>query len=231
MIGSDDPLTDALNDLTGPELSCYCPCAGRDVSLALAWFGSRFDRFVFCDRGYRRENMTGRDAVPANWKRIHVVPEERRRPDERPDRSFMPKVIETWHRPDGSAVVLEFRAEPAEDCLTARFAAGTISALLHINDGVGEGGSNLWFLGTPGQCQAQASRCLLPEVEARLADEALIITDGMLTDREFANSRPFRRNGRSWKPIADLDATRERGHGVTVWRTTLMREVQDDFAP
>lgn len=231
---STDPeenLADALNELRGSDLLCYCPCAGRDVALALAWLGSRFDRFVFCDSGYRRADMTGGDKVPMGWERVSVVPGERRRPDGRPDRSFVPEVIETWHRPDGAAVVLEFRSEPAETCLTTRFAAGSISALLHINDGVGEGGSDLWFLGTPGKCQAHPSRCLFPDVEMRLADEAVVITDGMLTDREFGDGWRFQRNERFWEPAVNLGPTRQRGHAVTVWRTKKMVRGRDDIAP
>lgn len=218
----NDHLVDALSQLLGSDLTCYCPCAGRDVALTLAWLGSRFDRFVFCDSGYRRDDMTGRGAVPADWERVSVMPAERRRPDRSPDRSSVREVIETWHRSDGSVVGLEFRSEPAETCLTTRFAAGSISALIHINDGEGEGGSDLWFLGTPGQCRGQPNRCFLPKVGERLADDALVITDGMLTDREFARSTTFQRNGRYWEPVVNLGATRDKGHAVTVWRTKRM---------
>lgn len=213
-------LADALNEVTGADLTCYCPCAGGDVPHALAWLGSKFTRFVFCDIGYRPTNMTGRGAVPADWVQVGAPPDGRRLPDQRPDRSLRREVVETWHRPDGSEVVLEFRAEPAEECLTTRFSAGSISALMHINDGEGEGGSDLWFLGTPDQCHGQASRCFFPAVEERLAGEALVITDGMLTDREFAMSKTFQRNRRFWEPVAFLGATRNSGHPVTVWRTT-----------
>ena len=43
----------------------------------------------------------------------------------------------------------------AQDVLTEQFASGSISAFMHINDGVGEGGSDLWFLAMPGATGGQ----------------------------------------------------------------------------
>lgn len=205
--------------MTGENLICYCPCAGRDVGLALTWLGSHLSHFVFCDSGYLRHDMSGRSTVPADWKLLHLPDSSLRPPIHRAERSGTRKVIETWQRPDGTAATLEFLSSPAEACLASRFGAGTISALLHINDGTGEGGSDLWFLGSPGRCQAEASRYFLPLVAERLTDEALVITDGVLTDYEFASPMPFRRNGRYWEPIGPLHNTRVRDRPVTVWRS------------
>lgn len=217
---ADGLLADALHRMTGADLVCYCPCAGRDIGLALTWLGSHLNRFVFCDSSYRQQDMTGRGAVPADWRFAHLVPDGSRPLVQRHNRRGTREVIETWHRPDGTTVILEFLAVPAEEFLTNRFAAGTVSALLHINDGTGEGGSDLWFLGSPGICQAEASRCLLPLVAERLSDDALVVTDGALTDPELARREAFRRCGRYWEPLAPLENNRLLDRHATVWRTT-----------
>lgn len=216
----DQLLAATLNRMTGAETVCYCPCAGCDVAFALNALGAHLGRFVFCDRGYRRQQMTGRGAVPAGWRFVTRAPEVRRPAAPPPHRHDGSEVIETWSRPDGSPVILEFRAARAEEVLTERFAAGTISALLHINDGSGEGGSDLWFLGSPGLCGAEASRSLLPAVAERLTDEALVITDGALADPEFGRRESFRRCGLLWDPLLPLENGRAPDRDVTVWRAT-----------
>ncbi len=213
-------LAEALDRMTAVDSVCYCPCVGRDIVLAMNWLGAHLGRFVFCDSGYRRQEMTARGAAPVDWRSVNRGPDVARWPASPTDQPGTRAMIETWRRPDGSAVTLEFLAARAEEQLTSRFAAGTISALLHINDGTGEGGSDLWFLGSPGRGQAEASRCLLPVVAERLTDDALVITDGALTDPEFALRQPFRRCGRLWAPLAPLENKRFSDRQVTVWRTT-----------
>lgn len=216
---ANSPLEDALRWLSAPDPICYCPCAGRDVALALTWLGSRFNRFVFCDKGYRRSDMTAIGGIPEGWQFVQAVPAHRPMTDGRPDRSRIREVVESWRRPDGATVALEFRADPSEDCLTDRFGAGTLSAFLHINDGTGEGGSNLWFLASPDSGRAPTNRALLPVLVERLADEAMVISDGRLTDIEFSQYEPFRHLGRRWEPITPLENTKAPARQVTVWRT------------
>lgn len=215
----DGPLADALHQMAGTDLVCYCPCAGRDIELALTWLGSHFGYFVFCDKSYRRPDMTGRGAVPKDWQLAHRVPDGPRPPVPSTNPKGTGEVMEIWQRPDRSTVTLEFWAARAEELLTNRFAPETVSALLHINDGTGEGGSNLWFLGSPGICRAEVSRCLLPMVSERLTHEALVITDSMLADPEFARRAPFSRYGRRWEPLVSLENNRGPDRHVTVWQT------------
>lgn len=197
------------------EAVCYSPCAGRDVGLVLNWLGSSFNRFVFCDIAYSRSAQTGRGVVPDGWHELSST--------DMSGRPLRGRSAETWQRPDGTSVALEFLAHPAEECLTRSFGKGTISALVHINDGEGEGGSNLWFLGTARGCSGTIDRCLLDIVSERLAKKALVITDGALADREFSRLAQFNRCGRTWQPLTQLENTRVKDRKVVAWHSTLVQ--------
>jgi hypothetical protein len=160
------------NDIDGmqvPPGHFYGPCSGRDLPIAFRLFGDKIDRFTFCDLSYRSRRASARGAVPDDWDLVSRISGfDKQQPEKkalyRGNRPFKPSaIIEFWRRPDGSDVIVEFREDLAEDVMTDHFVPRSVGAFIHINDSVGEGGSNLWFLGSESQSShfAQRVNCCL----------------------------------------------------------------------
>ena len=214
-----------INELRIPSGCFYGPCSGQDLSIAFYLFGDNIDHFVFCDLDYVGRNVSVKEAVPDIWVLIsHEFALHRQQSEKKtwysgnePFRPF--SNIERWRRPDGSDVVVELRRDLAEDALLDQFGPESISAFMHINDGSGEGGSDLWFLATPDHAEDNNGRCqcLLPEVTQRLAKGAIIVTDGALADSGFRSHAPFEAGGVRWEPLGMLANNRLEDRQPTMW--------------
>lgn len=203
----------------------YAPCSGRDLPLAFRLFGDKVDRFTFCDLNYGQRDTSADYAVPDGWEQVSRVMgrDERQEPKTTwyaGGRPFQPFVtIEIWRRLDGSEVTVELRRNLAQDTLVQQFARETISVFLHVNDGAGEGGSNLWFLAAADRHNRDPqSLRLLPETASRLINGALVVTDAVLADPGFQHTHPFEAAGLQWEPIGRADNVPERSRPVFLWR-------------
>jgi hypothetical protein len=220
-----------------PQGRYFGPCANRDVVIAFDLFGDRCTEFMFCDRGYRpdRSYSCYTHQLPQGWARTErwaarTLPGLWRRTWYDGYRPFLATTqIDRLRRPDGTLVRGEFRCDLAQRVLRTDFRFKSISCFLHVKDSGGEGGSALWFLGS---METHASRrrsnpdafdradFLLPELARRLADGALVVTDGSLADCAFGYPEPFFRCGVKWEPLgAIVEPGHRYGYGGTwIWR-------------
>lgn len=207
------------------EIECqngkaFCPCSGSDIQFVLNLFGSAIGRFVFCDLQYRTPTISAESLVPAGWKILSSISGKDRIQGPKKTwynsgREFHPTAkIETWERPQSTEVIIEFRKDLAQDFLINNCKESSISCFVHINDGEGEGGSNLWFLGVDKMAYGKG---LLEEVSQRLTETALVVSDGAMAEENFKKPYPFDIFNRSWKPIQTINGRGERE--ITVWKT------------
>lgn len=216
-----------------PRGRFYGPCSGGDLAVAFLIFGASVDRFTFCDLGYKGPRVTAQEAVPADWALISRVQGTDAAASEKVtwysgDRPFRPSAtIEVWRRPDESEVIVELRRDLAQDVLMGHFPPVSMAAFLHVNDGTGEGGSDLWFLATPGDNDDRLDRSirLLPAVASRLVHGAIVVTDGGLTDHDFRVDASFERAGRRWEPVTELPNSKSPCRPMLVWRVLDLRYV------
>lgn len=208
----------------------FGPCSGKDLSIAFELFGGSIDRFTFCDLAYRRPDVSAKGAVPDDWTLISSVRGVDRAVPEKvtsynANSPFRPcSTLETWRRRDHSEVLVELRCDLAQDVLTEQFAPASISAFMHINDGTGEGGSDLWFLASPRKIEGRTDRAkeFLPEVVGRLSDGAIIVTDGVLVDPSFQRPTSFELADRLWELITSFPNTRLPDRPLRAWRVTKL---------
>jgi hypothetical protein len=209
-----------------PRGRYFGPCSGNDLAIAFRLFGGTVDRFTFCDLRYARPEVSAREAVPAGWMLVSRVRGADTCAPEKATwysggRPFRPMAtIETWRRPDGSEVIVDLRRDLAQDVLVGHFPPGSIAAFLHINDGTGEGGSDLWFLAAPEASPdgSGAKNHLLPEVARRLSTGAVVVTDASMADAGFRSDASFDRAGRCWQFVCQLANEARRGLPLRVWR-------------
>ncbi|MBF9021221.1 hypothetical protein HKCCA1065_09915 [Rhodobacterales bacterium HKCCA1065] len=209
-----------------PRGRFFGPCSGRDLPVAFELFGEAVDRFTFCDLAYNDPHVTAKEAVPNGWALVSRI----RGGDEAArgktnwysgNRPFRPSAaIEIWRRLDGSEAIVELRCDLAQDVLENHFASGSMAAFMHINDGTGEGGSDLWFLASPEEASRGMDRAsrLLPELACRLANGAVVVTDAALTDVGFRSDASFELAGRRWEYICTFPNERLADRPLRVWR-------------
>ncbi len=223
-----DTLTklDATATLKTVSGSVFAPCSGRDLPLLLELFGNSTDRLIACDLSYIGRRASAAYAVPKDWKRVSSLSgREQDQPEKitwyNGRRPFQPEAtIEVWRRPNGSELTIELRRDLAQDVLIDRFTPGSISAFLHHRDGTGEGGSGLWFLehSSRGGDPEDRSLKLLETLAPKLADGALIITDGVLAMPEFSYGSTFEAADIQWTPIATVHNENNCRRPSVVWR-------------
>ena len=204
----------------------YGPCSGEDITVAIKLFGDLIDRFTFCDLTYSGSDVTAGHAVPNDWALISRVQGFDKAVREKAtwysgNRPFRPRAtLETWRRPDHSDVLVELRSDLAQDVLLEHFAPNSISAFMHINDGEGEGGSDLCFLRSPSKADAPAyqKNKLLPGVVSRLGDGAVVLTDGFMADQDFRSDQAFELAGKRWELLSRIPNERQANRPLTAWR-------------
>ena len=209
-----------------PQGRFFGPCSGQDLPLAFLLFGNTVDRFTFCDLSYRGQRITAKTAVPRSWTLISRVQAHDEMAVEKiavysGNRTFRPRVtFEIWRRSDASEVLVELRCDLAQDVLIDQFAAGSIAAFMHINDGSGEGGSDLWFLSRPSETRGDSHRQneLLPETLSRLCDGCIVVTDGVLAAPEFRSDAVFELEGRRWERMSLFSNDRRADRPIGIWR-------------
>lgn len=203
----------------------YGPCSGYDLPIVFRLCGDQINRFVFCDLAYRHRDVSAASAVPRDWTMVSriVGPDEKQPIKTTPyngNRPIRPTAIhEVWRRLDGTEAMIELRRDLAEDALVDQFAPRSISVFLHHNDSGGEGGSNLWFLGGRVSSDVDLSgKRLIETLVTRLADGAIVITDGNLADSDFSGSRSFHNHGIDWTPLGIVDGDQRLGHISLAWQ-------------
>jgi hypothetical protein len=208
---------DDVRALPLPSGRYFGPCSGDDVAIAFQLFGDQCTDFLFCDQRYSHNQPEYLAGLPKDWARI-----------EQREMYPLPGPTRTWwysrsframsrtdrlRRPDLSVVTAEFRRDLAHEVLVNEFGPRSISCFLHVGDSTGEGGSDLWFLGASrahdpwsgGDPEPERACRLLSELAPRLADGALVVTDGSNTDHPFMESEPFERCDVRWEPVGVLE--------------------------
>ena len=209
-----------LSQVQSQNGKAFCPCSGNDIEFVLNLFGSSIGRFVFCDLQYRPASISAKLLVPAGWKLLSSIfgkdtTQSPKKTWYSNGREFQPIAkIETWQRPQPTEVIIEFRKDLAQDFLVNSCKEDSISCFVHINDGEGEGGSNLWFLGVD---KSVPGKGLLEEVSQRLTKTAVVVSDGAMAEKNFRDPYPFEMFNRSWEPIQTFKSRGERV--ITVWKT------------
>ncbi len=211
-----------------PRGRYFGPCAGRDLALAFEIGGEAVDHFMFCDVGYpvmqARPSPSAAHVVPESWTLMsrHVGRDEMaplRRSSYVRDLVAPASAIEAWQRPDGSICTVELRRDSAPDALRSLYGPRSIALFLHMNDGSGEGGSNLRFLEERAACTGPyGGEGLLEDLAPRLADGAVVVTDGVLAAEGFRAGRGFALCGIHWEPLGQVGPKSRYGHPPFVWR-------------
>lgn len=146
----------------------FYPCSGDDVSEPLEAFGRLLPEFTFSDPDYRRRDRP---------RRGH---HEQHEPDASYHAWALDSVSERFRRPDGGQVSVIYDPRDAGLVLRERFGERTIGVFMHRGDGSGEGGSGLSFLTDSRPFGGFLS--YFDDLKPRLADRALVITDGSNTN-------------------------------------------------
>lgn len=141
-------------------------------------------------------------------------------------RSFRPRVYrQLWRKPDGSETVIEYHRDRAPDVLKERFPPNSISAFIHLADGDGDGGSKLHILSSSSREEVDGFGGMLNLTVSRLANGALVITDGSLADPEFTLEGQFVAGGCSWSLEKSFGSPVDRVRSIFVWRVEKMKPV------
>jgi hypothetical protein len=160
--------------------------------------------FVFADPAYKRDRSTTRTPFPTNAEPVVRVASEISEPDrqrngnsEMPGRRWAMEWSRTVYRKeDGRDVVVVCDSRHASEVLAERFPPRSIGVFMHRGDGAGEGGSALSFL-DPGKRSPDCFSYHIDSLAKRLADRALVVTDGSNTEvawlaKFYASRRPAR---------------------------------------
>ena len=210
-----------MENIKGLNGKAFCPCSGNDISFVLNLIGSCIDKYVFCDLNYRIPALTVEKEVPNGWKLLSSISglditQMSKKTRYNGDREFRPSAkIETWRRLDTTEVIIELRKDLAQDFLINNCGNESISCFVHINDGEGEGGSNLRFLGVNADHNGDG---FLEEICDRLTSKALVITDGTMADWRLQHFHKFEFLDRIWEPIQKIGGRGDRK--IIVWKTT-----------
>ena len=179
-----------LNAIRGGAL--FYPAAGDDTRPFVELFSNSIKQYHFNDLFYNTERDR-RYPVPSDWMlaRRKTVPERKIRdcPCEIIStgnariRNVEPtKLVEEFVGPDGTIEVTRRRG--FGQYALAEFEPRSISVFVHRSDSIGEGGSNMWFLANRSASHPPLAR-LWDSLSSRLADRALVISDGSLTNFKF----------------------------------------------
>lgn len=166
------------------------PAADLDHSEAIAVFQAHVETFWFCDINY----PAGLELAPAirESHQVRLVDQKKvgpvsasieRRTDARGrEYRFLPpsKLIETYNRVDDGHLTVIRRRGFGQIALSAEFEDRSIGVFMHRGDSRGEGGSNAFFLANKEKCYEPCSN-LYDKLSRRLADRALVISDGSNT--------------------------------------------------
>jgi hypothetical protein len=170
----------------------FYPAAGNDTRPFVELFSTSLRQYHFNDLFYS-VSSDQRSPVPLDWRRVRckAVPgsEARNHPYEMKNigsvsyRSVEPtKLVEEFEGQRGTIEVTRRRG--FGQYALAEFEPRSISVFVHRSDSASEGGSNMWFLANRSARHPPLAR-LWDSLASRLADRALIISDGSLTTFEF----------------------------------------------
>ncbi len=185
---------DWLDAVAGKDF--FYPVAGFDIPQFIDLLAPRVNRYICCDLAYTT-SADRRRVVPAAYR---LVAEDRPDPGVRNQEIVRVVGLARDHR-DLSPSVLQqdFSNGVAEVTVLRRRGFGqyalierserSIGVFVHRRDSIGEGGSNVWFLANRRKEHEPVSK-LWNKLAVRLADIALVISDGSLTT--FEHLRPAR---------------------------------------
>lgn len=209
-------------DLWVPPGPLFGPCLGNDCDIPIALFGNQVSRFVFADLSYFVASVAESRATPPTWELLHASVERDPFADFKYAsflaRQFRPRLYkQLWRKPEGPETVIEYHRDRAPDVLR-QFPSNSVSVFIHIGDGDGEGGSKLHFLSFVGREEVDGLRGMLNLTISRLANGALVVTDGGLADPRFTGKSRFVTEDCSWSLERRLSSPVDRTRSIFIWR-------------
>lgn len=192
----------------------YYPASGTDIDTPLRVFADHIDEMHFCDIRYLdlEELKPAWDARPVE---ITYVGPRQARIERQFRRHLEPgKRIEIYGR-SGKPNLKIIRRRGFAQMGLQEFRADSISVFMHRNDGVGEGGSNLWFLHDKRKGYHPLSN-LFSALQIRLKYKALVLTDGSNSYKSFLRSLDLK-YGMSGEEIYKARKGAEFLHGSFKW--------------
>jgi hypothetical protein len=175
-----------LHAVAGKAL--FYPAAGEDTQALVEAFAPHIREFHFNDLAYST-TTDDRSAAPDHFKLVSVDspdPVQRNAPlqwqehSKRPYRHIKPSELIQGHSDGETNIVIRRRRGFGQYAL-AHFGPGSIGVFVHRRDSTGESGSNLWFLANKRRDHEPLAN-LWNKLSQRLADRAIIVSDGCLTD-------------------------------------------------
>lgn len=173
-----------LEAVAGTRL--FYPAAGRDTAVFIDAFSPFITDYLFNDLHY--SSLT--DARPVAPPRFTVTYEHAPSAslrDAQIDRHYWrnvePSMLVQHLRSGDEAIVVRRRRGFGQYALQ-ELAPRSVGVFVHRRDGMGDGGSNMWFLGNVKKRHEPLSD-LWDKLSGRLADKAILISDGSLTRFKF----------------------------------------------
>lgn len=187
---------DALAAIGGRVL--FYPSAGSDWSEALTAFADAIDEFRFVDINYE---FTGHDAVlvAGGYSRIrrtligptHSTAVARSSESGIPYRDLEPAwFTERYERCADGRQFTVIRRRGFGQYAIRELADRSVGVFMHRGDSLGDGGSNTYYLANRRRDHEPLSN-LFSKLAVKLADRALIISDGSNTRKRFINRYHF----------------------------------------
>lgn len=193
-----------LHAVAGKAL--FYPAAGEDTRALVEAFAPHVREFHFNDLTYSTA-CDGRATAPARFNLVSAehpdsdardAPLQWRQESNREYRHVIPSVLIERHS-DGEKNIIIRRRRGFGQYALGHFPAGSIGVFVHRRDSTGESGSNMWFLANKRRDHEPLSN-LWSKLSQRLADRAIIVSDGSLTDFKFL------RNARKHEDISQIPA-------------------------
>lgn len=205
----------------------YYPASGADLKEPIRVFSDHMDTFHFCDTSYSVLDQL--DPVlefpPARvsyegpiWSMMERFGR---------NRDITPGKRIEIHERHGKAPLVIVRRRGFGQMGLAEFAPRSISVFMHRGDGMGEGGSNAWFLSDRPRRYAPLGN-LYSKLQMRLHNRALVVTDGSNTHEGFLCRY------KSWPPVSGAEAyAAERGKSYVFgrFRWTCVGWLSERYGP
>lgn len=185
-----------LENLGGRTL--FYPAAGCDWSEFLENFEDHIDEFRFSDIKYNfKPNMPSPFTKPNNYRSVSSTIHgeqrasmERRRPEIGRAYNFLEpgQLTEVFDRASDGRRIAVVRRRGFGQYALSEIEDRSLGIFVHRGDSPGECGSNIWFL-SDWRCCFPPCGSLFATVSRKLADRALIISDGSNTRFKFLRKR------------------------------------------
>jgi len=214
----------------------FYPAAWMDVPPFISLLAPHISHFVCNDLNYN-SRVDGNSLVPNGWRLVSECAPERKTRDMQMEqrgtesrvayRHIEPSTFEQRYTNGQAELTIVRRRGFGQIALVER-KERSIGAFVHRHDSTGESGSNVWFLANRRKAHAPLAD-LWDKLSVRLADRALVISDGSLTTFKFLDcprdkrflpfyeaqrrASPFQHEGFMWQCAGYMN---DRG-GALIW--------------